>query len=173
MRALTAAGREFVEIARAMVLPPRCLILDEPTAGFDPHARREFHDVVHRLSDFESTTVLLTTHDLDDIEELCRRIMIIDHGRLLYDGPLGLLKQKLLRTNGFSTFEDYYAFLQRDGSGQALSDLINLISTNYTYFNREKDHFDFFYQTALPTVVKRLSQQNRKDLRIWCAGCST
>jgi len=44
------------------------------------------------------TTVLLTTHDLDDIEELCRRIMIIDHGRLLYDGPLALLKQKLLRT---------------------------------------------------------------------------
>ncbi len=42
--------------------------------------------------------MLLTTHDLDDIEELCRRIMIIDHGRVLYDGPLDLLKQRLLRT---------------------------------------------------------------------------
>ena len=96
-------------------------------------------------------------------------INLTDQKRSLLVGRL----QKLLRTNGFSTFEDYYAFLQRDGSGQALSDLINLISTNYTYFNREKDHFDFFYQTALPTVVKRLRQQNRKDLRIWCAGCST
>ena len=96
-------------------------------------------------------------------------INLTDQKRSLLVGRL----QKLLRTNGFSTFEEYYAFLQRDGSGQALSDLINLISTNYTYFNREKDHFDFFYQTALPTVVKRLRQQNRKDLRIWCAGCST
>ena len=43
------------------------------------------------------TTVLLTTHDLDDIEELCRRLLIIDRGRVLYDGPLALLKQKLLR----------------------------------------------------------------------------
>ena len=96
-------------------------------------------------------------------------INLTDQKRSLLVGRL----QKLLRTNGFSTFEEYYAFLQRDGSGQALSELINLISTNYTYFNREKDHFDFFYQTALPTVVKRLRQQNRKDLRIWCAGCST
>ena len=96
-------------------------------------------------------------------------INLTDQKRSVLVGRL----QKLLRTNGFSTFEDYYAFLQRDGSGQALSDLINLISTNYTYFNREKDHFDFFYQTALPTVVDRLKQQKRKDLRIWCAGCST
>ncbi|HKK01959.1 MAG TPA: protein-glutamate O-methyltransferase CheR [Desulfuromonadales bacterium] len=81
--------------------------------------------------------------------------------------------QKLLRTKGFRTFQDYYAFLQKDASGQALSELINLISTNYTYFNREKDHFDYFYQTALPAVVTRLKQQNRKDLRVWCAGCST
>jgi len=56
---------------------------------------REFLRHTHREL---GTTLLLTTHDLDDIEELCRRIMIIDHGRLLYDGPLGLLKQKLLRT---------------------------------------------------------------------------
>src|SRR5207247_9399189 len=54
------------------------------------------------------TTVLLTTHDLDDIEQLCRRIMIIDRGALLYDGPLAGLKERLLRTKQIK-------FILRDG----------------------------------------------------------
>ncbi len=81
--------------------------------------------------------------------------------------------QKLMRTRGFSTFQQYIDFLTGDKSEQGLSELIDLISTNHTYFNREKDHFTYFLETALPTVIERLKQQNRKDLRIWCAGSST
>jgi chemotaxis protein methyltransferase CheR len=81
--------------------------------------------------------------------------------------------QKLMRTLGFSTFRQYIDFLQSDKSEQGLSELVDLISTNHTYFNREKDHFDYFSETALPAVVQKLKQQNRRDLRVWCAGSST
>jgi ABC-2 type transport system ATP-binding protein len=72
--------------------------LDEPTIGLDVVAKDHIRKFLRAINERYRTTVLLTTHDLDDIEELCRRIMIIDHGRLLYDGPLSLLKQRLLRT---------------------------------------------------------------------------
>ncbi len=81
--------------------------------------------------------------------------------------------QKLMRQLNLPTFSDYFDYLDNDKTEAALSDLIDLISTNHTYFNREKDHFDYFSQTALPAVIDSLKQQNRKDLRIWCAGCST
>ena len=81
--------------------------------------------------------------------------------------------QKLMRKLALTTFTQYYDYLTEDSSEKGLSELVDLISTNHTYFNREKDHFDYFSQTALPTVIEKLKQQNRKDLRIWCAGCST
>ncbi len=65
---------------------PELLFLDEPTAGFDPEARRDFHELIHRLSDMEQTTVLLTTHDLDEAEKLADRIVILAEGRIVADG---------------------------------------------------------------------------------------
>jgi len=96
-------------------------------------------------------------------------INLTDEKRSLLVGRL----QKMIRDKKLGTFQNYYDYLKTDSSGEAVSNLINLVSTNYTYFNREKDHFDFFHQTALPAVCERLKKQNRKDLRIWCAGCST
>lgn len=81
--------------------------------------------------------------------------------------------QKLIRDKQLGTFHNYYDYLKTDNSGKAVSDLINLVSTNYTYFNREKDHFDYFQKTALPAICEKLKKQNRKDIRVWCAGCST
>ena len=81
--------------------------------------------------------------------------------------------QKLMRNLNLGNFSDYYDYLSHDKTEGALGELVDLISTNHTYFNREKDHFDFFSQTALPTVVEKLKREKRKDLRIWCAGCST
>ncbi len=81
--------------------------------------------------------------------------------------------QKLMRNLNLGNFSDYYDYLSHDKTEAALGELVDLISTNHTYFNREKDHFDFFSQTALPTVIEKLKREKRKDLRIWCAGCST
>jgi len=81
--------------------------------------------------------------------------------------------QKLLRHSGHATFKDYYEALLNDQSEQKLGQLVDRISTNHTYFNREKAHFDFFAQSVLPEVANRLRRAGDMDLRIWCAGCST
>ena len=98
VRKLSLGERMRCDLAAALLHNPPLLFLDEPTIGLDVVAKDHIRHFLRAINQRYRTTVLLTTHDLDDIEELCRRIMIIDHGRLLYDGPLALLKQKLLRT---------------------------------------------------------------------------
>ncbi len=97
VRKLSLGERMRCDLAAALLHNPPILFLDEPTIGLDVVAKDHIRQFLREINQRYQTTVLLTTHDLDDIEELCRRIMIIDHGRLLYDGPLDLLKQKLLR----------------------------------------------------------------------------
>ena len=77
--------RRRLDVAMGIVGRPDLLFLDEPTAGFDPVARRDFHQLVHRLSDLESTTILLTTHDLDEAEKLADRVVILAGGRIVAD----------------------------------------------------------------------------------------
>ena len=98
VRKLSLGERMRCDLAAALLHNPPILFLDEPTIGLDVVAKDHIRQFLHTINERYRTTVLLTTHDLDDIEELCRRIMIIDHGKLLYDGPLSILKQKLLRT---------------------------------------------------------------------------
>lgn len=74
---------------------PELLFLDEPTAGFDPAARREFHDLVHRLTDREEATILLTTHDLDEAEKLADRIFIMAGGEIIADGSADDLARRM------------------------------------------------------------------------------
>jgi ABC-2 type transport system ATP-binding protein len=78
-----------------MVGRPELLFLDEPTAGFDPAARREFHDLVHRLADREEATILLTTHDLDEAEKLADRILILAGGAIIADGSPDELSRRM------------------------------------------------------------------------------
>lgn len=81
--------------------------------------------------------------------------------------------QGLMRRLEFNSFHDYYEYVVADKTGNALIELVNLISTNHTFFYREKDHFEYFQQTALPEVIKRIENSTTRDLRVWCAGCST
>ena len=86
VRRLSGGQRRRLDVAIGIVGRPELLFLDEPTAGFDPEARREFHDLVHRLADREEATILLTTHDLDEAEKLADRILILAAGRIVADG---------------------------------------------------------------------------------------
>jgi viologen exporter family transport system ATP-binding protein len=88
VRQLSLGQRMRGELTASMLHDPEILFLDEPTIGLDIVAKarvREFLATVNRERD---VTVLLTTHDLSDIERLCRRLLIIDHGRVIYDGGL-------------------------------------------------------------------------------------
>jgi viologen exporter family transport system ATP-binding protein len=98
VRKLSLGERMRCDLAAAMLHNPPLLFLDEPTIGLDVVAKDHIRKLLRAINREFNTTVLLTTHDLDDIEELCRRIMIIDHGRVLYDGLLEDLKHRLLRT---------------------------------------------------------------------------
>jgi len=114
---------------------------------------------------------------LKDKEFLLLRTLVYDNfGINLTEQKRSLIVgrlQPLLRSLGFKTFQEYYNFLVKDSSHANLTDLINRISTNYSFFYREKGHFDFLVRTALPETVERLRRRNSNDLRIWTAGCST
>lgn len=96
-------------------------------------------------------------------------IHLTDQKRTLLMGRL----QKVLRAHKFTNFREYYNFVVADKSGQALSDLANFISTNHTFFFRENDHFEFFLKRALPELKANLDKTGSRDIRIWCAGCSS
>ena len=86
--------RRRLEIARALVSQPRVLFLDEPTVGLDPRVRAELLDVIAGLRDRMETTILLTTHYLDEAERLCDRLAIMHHGRIVaLDTPAALLAE--------------------------------------------------------------------------------
>jgi ABC-2 type transport system ATP-binding protein len=82
---LSGGQRQRLALALAFVNRPEVVLLDEPTAGLDPQSRRELHGEIARMKR-EGHTVLLTTHDLDEAEQLCDRIAIISHGRLIASG---------------------------------------------------------------------------------------
>ncbi|MEU3406779.1 ATP-binding cassette domain-containing protein [Streptomyces sp. NPDC006670] len=89
VRQLSLGQRMRGDIAAALLHDPEVLYLDEPTIGLDVVAKARVRSFLRQLNEELGTTVLLTTHDLQDIEQLCERVMVIDHGRLMYDGALG------------------------------------------------------------------------------------
>jgi ABC-2 type transport system ATP-binding protein len=92
---LSGGLRRRLDVALGIVGRPEIVFFDEPTAGFDPHARRDFHHLIHRLSDFEDTTILMTTHNLDEAEKIADRILVLDEGRIVADGSADQLAREL------------------------------------------------------------------------------
>ena len=92
---LSGGQRRRLDVAIGIVGRPDVLFLDEPTTGFDPQARRDFHDVVHRLADLDGTTIILTTHDLDEAEKLADRILILAGGHIVASGSAAQLSRQV------------------------------------------------------------------------------
>ncbi len=80
---------------------------------------------------------------------------------------------KRLRTLGLGSFKQYYDFVVEQGNKEELVNMIDAISTNYTFFFREKDHFDFLSKTAIPNILHRKKVSGNRRLRAWCAAAST
>ena len=92
VRQLSLGQRMRAELTFALLHAPRVLFLDEPTIGLDVVSKVAVREFLGTLNRRHGTTVILTTHDLDDIERLCDRLLIIDHGHLIYDGGLEQLR---------------------------------------------------------------------------------
>lgn len=94
VRSLSLGQRMRADLCGSLLHDPKILLLDEPTIGLDIVAKERIRSFIKYLNEERGTTVLLTTHDLVDIERLCSRVMIIDHGKLLFDGALASLKER-------------------------------------------------------------------------------
>lgn len=94
VRSLSLGQRVRADVCAALLHDPSLLFLDEPTIGLDVVAKERIRQFILHANRQRGTTVLLTTHDLSDVEKMCQRVMIIDRGKLLYDGQLESLRQR-------------------------------------------------------------------------------
>ena len=94
VRTLSLGERMRADLAASMIHNPRILFLDEPTIGMDVLVKEKNRLAIHERNKVYGTTVVLTTHDMTDIEDLCSRIILLEKGSILYDGPLVNLKNR-------------------------------------------------------------------------------
>ncbi|MEN6292816.1 MAG: protein-glutamate O-methyltransferase CheR [Methanobacterium sp.] len=130
----------------------------------------------------KNTDSYISNHQFDIIDitddefNLIRELIYSQSGIVLSDKKKSLVAgrlQKVLKQYQLNNFNDYYNELNKDKSGALLTELIDKISTNHTFFGRENDHFEYFKDIVLPELSKIKIESNNLDLRVWSAGCST
>ena len=94
VRTLSLGQRMRADLGAALLHNPKIIYLDEPTIGLDVVVKEKVREAIKKINETYGTTIILTTHDLADIEELCDRIIIIDKGIKIYDGSLVNIKEK-------------------------------------------------------------------------------
>jgi len=120
VRTMSLGQRMLCDIVAAFLHNPKIIFLDEPTIGLDISVKTKIRTLILELNRLRKTTIILTTHDIADIEALCRRIVIIDKGRIIYDGDLARVSSiigdfRTLRLTFDQTgVPDYVPVLQKD-----------------------------------------------------------
>lgn len=94
VRQLSLGQRMRADIAASLLHDPPILILDEPTIGLDVVAKEKMRTFIQEINKEKEVTVILTTHDMEDIEKLCQRMVLIDHGQKVYDGDILAVKER-------------------------------------------------------------------------------
>ncbi len=102
VRKLSLGERMRCEIAASLLHRPRVLFLDEPTIGLDVVVKQRIRDLILELNEQEGVTIFLTSHDAGDVEVLCKRAMVINHGEVIYDGRVSTLKRDYIRSKTVS-----------------------------------------------------------------------
>jgi len=171
VRSLSLGQRMRADLCAALLHEPKLVFLDEPTIGLDVVAKERIREFIRFINRQRGTTILLTTHDLSDVEKLCERVMILDRGQLLYDGSLEDLTNRFEgeRTLLVTYAEDYldihvagarlkeregrravYAF---DWRSLSSSDLIRRILAVYQVADLEVKH------PALEQTIRRIYEE--------------
>ena len=96
VRKLSLGQRMRCDIAASLIHNPPVLFLDEPTIGLDVLAKQSVRNFLSEINRTEGTTIILTTHDMNDIEQLCKRLIILEEGKIIFDGETEFLKQKFV-----------------------------------------------------------------------------
>jgi viologen exporter family transport system ATP-binding protein len=117
VRGLSLGQRMRCELVASMLHAPEVLFLDEPTIGLDLVAKARFRDLIVRINQERGTTILLTSHDVSDIEQVARRVIVINHGRLIYDDRVSVMRRALLGTKVLDVrFEHPPGHVEVDGA---------------------------------------------------------
>jgi ABC-2 type transport system ATP-binding protein len=166
-RMLSGGQRRRLDVAIGIVGRPELLFLDEPTAGLDPHARREFHELILRLAEEGDTTIMLTTHDLSEAENLAARIMILNGGRIIADGTAQELARRIVGEDVVRWSRDGQDFVQstRD-STKFVFELFKLHGESVTNLEVRRSSLEDTYlslvrqaeNAAAPTTADELSK---------------
>ena len=98
VRALSLGQRMRCELAACLLHQPDILFLDEPTIGLDLVGKQRFRELLVRLNDERGTTIFLTSHDVADIEHVARRVLVINHGSVIYDDDVNAMRRSILST---------------------------------------------------------------------------
>lgn len=156
VRSLSLGQRMRADICAAMLHNPDLLFLDEPTIGLDVVAKERIRQFILSINQTHKTTILLTTHDLSDVEKLCERVMIIDKGHLLYDGNLDELQKKFGGKRKLVVdFAEYYPDIRVAGA-----EVIDQ-EGNRAVFAFERD------QVTAAELIRRISELYRiRDLSV-------
>lgn len=177
VRTLSLGQRMRADLAAALIHNPKVIYLDEPTIGLDIVVKENVRKAIKKINETYGTTIILTTHDLNDIEELCKRIIIIDNGKKLYDGSLEEIKNKY----GYMTTIEIQIKKQFELSQINLNEVLNLnnedlnfrkedmklivrfnknkVSSSDIMFHIMKDHrvLDFFVkETSIEDIIKKI-----------------
>jgi ABC-2 type transport system ATP-binding protein len=176
VRQLSLGQRMRCDLAASLLHEPELLFLDEPTIGLDAVSKLAVREFIGRWNKDRGLTVILTTHDMDDIEALCRRVLVISDGHILSDGTLADLRASVTRERWLTVdlaatggpvkeFKDPDAeLIRRDGSRLCLAfdpqrvsvaDLIARIARNYPV------HDIFVENPPIETIVARIYAQQR------------
>ena len=116
VRSLSLGQRMRCELAATVLHGPEVLFLDEPTIGLDLIAKQRFREMVVRLNQEHGTTVFLTSHDVADIEHVADRVVVINHGTIIYDDQVSRMRRSLLQTKLLEVrFEEPPGALELDG----------------------------------------------------------
>jgi ABC-2 type transport system ATP-binding protein len=156
VRSLSLGQRMRADLCAALLHDPPVVLLDEPTIGLDVVAKEHIRRFIQHLNQQRNTTVILTTHDLSDVARLCKRVIIIDQGQLVYDGWLETLREKYgTRRELVVDFEKEYAGIQLHG---AMIENVDGLRVTYSFERQE---------TAASELILQISSQYKiRDLAV-------
>jgi len=158
---LSGGQRQRLALGIALLNFPEVLILDEPTTGLDPNARRELWEILLKLKSERNTAMILTTHYMEEAEYLCDRIIIIDHGKVLAKGKLNEL---LLAC-------DKHEIIEIGIKGPPAFDFMEIPGVQKSRFNSKDNAFVLEVKKiveSLPALLKRLEETNTEVTELEC-----
>ncbi len=165
VRTLSLGQRMRADLAASMIHNPKVLFLDEPTIGLDVAVKNNIRKAITQINEQEKTTIILTTHDLNDIESLCKRIVMIDRGKLIYDGSLAEMKTK------FGSFREVNMSLSEGDKldeKQMVSDF--LVAPENMKVNVNKEKATVIFNSDLISIADMLEyilkHTNLKDISV-------